>query len=155
MPAIDPKDYLWKNICSLMGDTAPTVDAVQGKTGVGRGTIQRIKEGETSIGTDKLCQIAEAFNLEAWQLLVPGLQVPELSLSPELHRIAFWFDQLPTTDPAIRASAENRVMTVVIAALECAKRGQSLGLVQIVSEAPRDEPTSSPTQVAKRGKQSA
>lgn len=56
-----------------MGPESPTVDAVQRRTKVGRGTVQRIKEGETSIGTDKLLAIADAFNVEPWTLLHPTL----------------------------------------------------------------------------------
>lgn len=159
MPAIDPKDYLWRNICSLMGDPEPTVDSVQAKTGVGRGTVQRIKEGQTSVGTDKLTQIAEAFGLEAWQLLVPGLHAPDhlpsdQPFSQEAQRIAHWFDKLPD-DLGIRATAENRLMAVAIAALECAKHGLPLGLVQIAAATPHVAPTPAPTPAVKPGKQSA
>lgn len=73
MRVTDPKTYLWHNICLLMKCNAPTVDAVQLKIKVGRGTVQRIKEGQTSIGTDTLLAIAEAFNLELWELLQPDL----------------------------------------------------------------------------------
>lgn len=100
MPAEDPKDYLWRNICSLMGSDEPTVDSVQIRTGIGRGTVQRIKEGETSIGTDKLKQISEAFGLEVWQLLVPGLRLPddpaadEHLISAAAMRLAVHFDDM-------------------------------------------------------------
>ncbi len=57
----------------LMGTGAPTVDAVQRKTQVGRGTVQRIKEGSTSTGTDTLLAIADAFGVEPWELLQPQL----------------------------------------------------------------------------------
>src|SRR5450830_549402 len=77
MSADDPKTFLWSNICILMQDENPPIDAVQRKTKVGRGTIQRIKEGATSIGIDKLHEIADAFNLPVWQLLVPGLGVAQ------------------------------------------------------------------------------
>ena len=62
---------------------SPTVDAVQLKTKVGRGTVQRIKEGQTSVGTDKLLAIAEAFGVEVWQLLRPDLK-SQNSLAPAL-----------------------------------------------------------------------
>ena len=106
MAAIDPKDYLWKNICSLMGNDAPTVDVVQERLDVGRGTVQRIKKGETSVGTDILVQIAGKFGLEAWQLLVPGLKlpdeapVPEHALSAAAMRLAVHFDDMLTTQQA-------------------------------------------------------
>ena len=74
MLVADPKTYLWQNICLLMKSESPTVDAVQLKTKVGRGTVQRIKEGQTSIGTDKLLAIAEAFDIKLSELLQPDLK---------------------------------------------------------------------------------
>jgi transcriptional regulator with XRE-family HTH domain len=64
---------LWANICSLMGSDAPSLDAVAKLTKVGRGTVQRIKDGQTNIEAKNIALIAEAFSLEAWQLLVPDL----------------------------------------------------------------------------------
>ena len=58
MASQDPKTFLWSNIALLMGTASPTVDAVQRKTQVGRGTVQRIKEGSTSTGTDTLLEYA-------------------------------------------------------------------------------------------------
>ena len=84
MLVTDPKTYLWRNICLLMKCESPTVDAVQLKTKVGRGTVQRIKEGQTSIGTDKLLAIAEAFDIELSDLLQPDLkpQTPSAHAKP-------------------------------------------------------------------------
>lgn len=79
---------------------------------------------------------------------------PLVLFSQEAQRIAHWFDKLPD-DPAIRAAAENRLMTVVIVALECAKQGVPLGLVQIGAAAPHAAPKPSPSPSGKRGKQSA
>lgn len=73
MASQDPKTFLWSNIALLMGTGSPTVDAVQRKTQVGRGTVQRIKEGSTSTGTDTLLAIADAFGVEPWELLQPQL----------------------------------------------------------------------------------
>lgn len=70
----DPKTYLWQNICVLMKGAA-TIDAVTEKTGVGRGTIQRIKEGRTSVGTDVLVSIADAFEIDIPQLLTPTVRL--------------------------------------------------------------------------------
>lgn len=75
MASTDPKTYLWQNICSLMGIDSPSIDAVTKRTKVGRGTIQRIKEGTTSVGVDNLAQIADAFDVEVWKLLAPNLEV--------------------------------------------------------------------------------
>ena len=82
MLVTDPKTYLWHNICLLMKCDSPTVDAVQLKTKIGRGTVQRIKEGQTSIGTDKLLAIAEAFDIELSKLLQPDLKPQTPSPAP-------------------------------------------------------------------------
>ena len=52
----------------------PSVDAVQKKTGIGRGSVQRIREGKTSIGTDIIQAVADAFGVQQWEMLVPSSQ---------------------------------------------------------------------------------
>ena len=96
MLVTDPKTYLWRNICLLMKSDSPTVDAVQLKTKVGRGTVQRIKEGQTSIGTDKLLAIAEAFDIELSDLLHPDLkpQTPSTTPTPPTPSLADTLAQL-------------------------------------------------------------
>lgn len=90
----DPKSYLWDNLCALMRVDNPSVDAVQRKTKVGRGTIQRIKEGQTSVGLDNLDRIASAFQVSVWQLLVPELD-PN-SLPALVESITRWpFAEVP------------------------------------------------------------
>lgn len=94
MTALDPKTYLWKNVCELVGIESPGIDEVQRHLKIGRGTVQRIKEGQTSVGLDVLATIAAKFNIEVWQLLVPEIRsgkVPALTesslpLSSELIR---------------------------------------------------------------------
>lgn len=73
MPTADPRTFLWANIAALMRTEDPTLDAVAAKTKIGRGTIQRIKEGEAATRISSLQSIAEAFDIEVWQFLVPGL----------------------------------------------------------------------------------
>ncbi len=67
----DPKTYLWANICTLLGDSSPSIDKVAKAVGVGRGTVQRIKEAQTSVGLDVLREIAAALKTEVWALLRP------------------------------------------------------------------------------------
>lgn len=78
----DPKSYLWRNICALMRADDPSIDAVKARTKVGRGTVQRIKGGETSVGLDVIASIAGAFGVEPWQLLVEAIDPDNL---PTLH----------------------------------------------------------------------
>lgn len=61
-----------------MGEPDPSIRSVTKKTGVGQGTIQRIKEGSTSVGLDVITSIASSFGLEPWQLLVSGLDSQKL-----------------------------------------------------------------------------
>jgi len=108
----DPKRYLWANISALMRLASPSVDVVQQRTKVGRGTVQRIKEGETSIGVDTLLTIAKTFHIEVWQLLVPNLDpddLPTLQPSNEVHW-PFSAELLAAgnaADPAVCRQAEN------------------------------------------------
>lgn len=74
MPAADPNTYLWRNICALMGAENPSIDVVTARVKVGRGTVQRIKEGNTGTRLDIVHAIAVALGVEVWQLLVPDLQ---------------------------------------------------------------------------------
>lgn len=64
-----------------------TVAKVAKASHVGNGTIQRIKTAEVACAIDTLHAIARAFELEAWQLMVPGIDPrnpPVLrQLSPE------------------------------------------------------------------------
>jgi len=97
----DPKTYLWRRICDLIGQESPSVDAVTKRLGIGRGTVQRIKEGETSVGTEKLVEIAKAFDLEVWELLKPpGAQDQEIDWHTLAVQIAMDHKKAP---PEVRA----------------------------------------------------
>lgn len=88
MNASDPKTYLWANLCALMGEPVTvSIDAVQRRTKIGRGTVQRIKEGSTSIGINVLTSIATEFQVEAWQLLAPSLGAGLFRLDRELRAV--------------------------------------------------------------------
>ena len=69
------KAVLWQNVKALMdaryGKENLTRLAADAK--IGPGTATRIKEQKTSVGLDVLEQIAKAFGVEPWQLLVPGM----------------------------------------------------------------------------------
>lgn len=43
------------------------------KTKLGTGTISRLRNGEVDANLDTLQRLAKAFNVEPWQLLVPGI----------------------------------------------------------------------------------
>lgn len=73
MDPSDPRRYLWANITELMHPQKATIDAVCARTGVARGNVQRIKEGQVLPSLDTVQRLAAAFGLHAWQLLVPGV----------------------------------------------------------------------------------
>lgn len=88
-----PRRILWDNICSLMGDPVPTIHAVRDKTKIGQGTVQRLRDLDVSVGLDVLEKIAEAFNVQVWQLLAPKDQMNDLP--PDAMVIAREFNKLP------------------------------------------------------------
>jgi hypothetical protein len=66
--------------------------------GIGPGSATRIKVAETSVGLEVIDKIAAAFNLDPWQLLVPGFNPrnpPVLKpVSPEEQKL---YDRLLRT----------------------------------------------------------
>ena len=74
MDAPDLKGVLWANVSALMQKHygRENLTRLARETRCGPGTASRIKACETSVGIDVLSQIAGAFKVQAWQLLVPG-----------------------------------------------------------------------------------
>jgi len=77
MAPVQPSDYLWQNLCALLGvPTATSIDKVHKAVSspdrpVSRGSIQRIKERDGHRSTDVLADIASKLGVEVWQLLIP------------------------------------------------------------------------------------
>ena len=71
---IDSNATLWQNVEALMLRKYGKVNlkAFAAHCGVAIATIQRIQAQKTSVGLAIIDRIAEAFDLSAWQLLVPG-----------------------------------------------------------------------------------
>ena len=87
------RPYIWRNICTLMGMADPSLDKVAAHTGVGRGSLQRIRDGSASPQLSTLEAIARKFGLSVWQLLVPDISrdaPPKLAVTQqeELRAIA-------------------------------------------------------------------
>ena len=87
MEKIDWKEVLWRNVKARM-------NALYGKenlsrlikdSGVGPGTITRIKEQGTSVGVDVLEKVATALKVEPWQLIHPKLGEINTSNRPLPH----------------------------------------------------------------------
>lgn len=71
---IDSHATLWQNVEALMLKKYKRINlkAFAAHCGVGIATVQRIQAQQTSVGLAIIERIAEAFDLSAWQLLVPG-----------------------------------------------------------------------------------
>ena len=129
MASQDPKTFLFSNIALLMGTGSPTVDAVQRKTQVGRGTVQRIKEGSTSTGTDTLLAIADAFGVEPWELLHPQLGKQTANLVAN-----------KATSPTLAQALE--VVAAALSSVPVEKRQALLGVLATYASDPVQESNS-------------
>ena len=71
---VDTKKILWDNVHTLMTMKYGHENLRQAAadSGLGPGTMTRIKQQETSTGVDTLERLAALFKVEVWQLLVPG-----------------------------------------------------------------------------------
>jgi len=79
-------------------------------SGIGLGTLHRIKSNKTSVGLDMIARIAEALSVDPWQLLCP----PELlqpGRSSKAYAIGEHFDTI--TNKARRAKAYALVTAVI------------------------------------------
>lgn len=55
------------------GKRYPKLETLAARCGVGKSTIARARNGENALRIDNLEDIARAFNLEPWQMLVEGV----------------------------------------------------------------------------------
>jgi hypothetical protein len=71
----DLKRVLWDNLVALMCKHwgGENLTRLAREAECGPGTASRIKAQETSVGIDVLTKLAGPFDLQPWQLLVPGL----------------------------------------------------------------------------------
>lgn len=73
-PSLNAKAVLSKNIRALMKARyeGENISQFAKDTGIGLATVARIKEAKTSVGLDVIERIADKFDLQPWQLLVPN-----------------------------------------------------------------------------------
>ncbi len=71
-----PREVLAENLNRLMDASRDlrTVKQLSARSGVSTGTIDRIRRHEVAAGIDNVGQLAQAFDLEPWQLMVPDLE---------------------------------------------------------------------------------
>lgn len=85
------EQILSANLTKLM-DGHPelnTVYALAKKSGVGRGTVQRVRHADVSTSLENLEKLAEAFDLEPAQLLSPRLQSTGVSLQDAIEILQY------------------------------------------------------------------
>lgn len=117
MSTRDPKTFIWNNICALLGysaDARPSIDAVMQKTKVkvGRGSVQRLREGTSTTYLDTVTEFARALKVEVWQLLVPDLHPGD---RPELDRLPLSDvvrARLLAADPGVLAQANGVLLAL-------------------------------------------
>ncbi len=90
---IDSKAVLWASVLALMVKNygRENLNRLAREAKIGPGTASRLKAQETSVGLDTIDKLAGHFNVEAWQLLVPGFEpdnMPVLQpVSPSERRL--------------------------------------------------------------------
>lgn len=101
-------NVLWDNLVAMMGTPNPSLNAIAKRTGVGRGNIQRIRDGD-NVTLSTVDDLARAFRVPAWQLLMPkhgpaasavpseGAVLPLRPLSDEqlVDHVGEWVHRLP------------------------------------------------------------
>lgn len=121
MDKINSKTILWQNVLTLMKMRygKKNMGRLAEMAHVGPATMTRLKEQKTSIGTEVLEQIAQALEVEVWQLLCPGYdfsrpakQTPQDALrsGKDLQMI---FDMIPVDSPT-REPAYNACFDVLM-----------------------------------------
>ena len=93
--SMDIKETLRNNLTALcryhFETEAIPINDLKRRSGVSVASISRIKEAQTSVGLDILEKLAPVFGLQAWHLLVPGLDPsnPPVAHITEAERILY------------------------------------------------------------------
>ena len=72
---IDSRRVLWTNLTALMDHhwEGENLTRLAREAKIGPGSATRMKQQTTSVGIELLDKVGRVFGVEAWQLLVPGL----------------------------------------------------------------------------------
>lgn len=93
---MDISKIIGTNLTALMDGPQglDTCKKVAAKSGVGFGTVQRAKNGDTNITVEKLAAIAKAFHIHPAELMIEKPEIPynaiddEKTIEGRAHRIA-------------------------------------------------------------------
>jgi len=125
---IDSNATLWQNVEALMLKKYKRINlrAFAAHCGVSIATIQRIQAQQTSIGLAVLDRIAEAFDLAAWQLLVPGLDPDNPpALQPVSAKERILYERIMSAAKAIASDSDTIHAGYVSAANRQHTKGES------------------------------
>jgi DNA-binding Xre family transcriptional regulator len=101
------KDVLWENISALIEARQTNARRVSVEAKIGAATMHRLKSEGTSARLDVLERVADALNVEPWQLLKPP---SEVAYSEEALELAALFDALPNEFERAKANALARLV---------------------------------------------
>lgn len=93
---------------------AVNINRLSRESGVGLGTVARLKTDDNSIGLDKLDRFAQLFGVDPWKLLHPSFEAVmdrHQALSPMALDVARSLDEI--TDPAAQSRAHALVVQVL------------------------------------------
>jgi Cro/C1-type HTH DNA-binding domain len=76
MNGVDSRKVVWESVSALMKKRwgEDNLNRLAREANIGPATAARLKAQKTSVGLNVLDQIATAFDVATWQLLVPGMQ---------------------------------------------------------------------------------
>lgn len=88
------KKILWENLVALMSSHWGEVNLnrLAREAGISPASATRIKSQETSVGLDLIEKLSGIFDIEPWQLLVPGINannLPVLSVGGDTERMFY------------------------------------------------------------------
>jgi transcriptional regulator with XRE-family HTH domain len=101
------KDVLWENIAALLEARQTNARRVAAEAKIGPATMHRLKSEGTSARLDVLERVADALNVEVWQLLKPP---SETAYTEEALELAALFDALPNEFERAKANALTRLV---------------------------------------------
>jgi transcriptional regulator with XRE-family HTH domain len=103
------KRTLWLSLERLMEARygGSNINKLSRESGVGLGTVARLKSNKSSVALDKVDKLAAVFGVEPWQLLMPnfGPDAQEESFSPLATDIARAIDRIEDPEAQQRAYA--------------------------------------------------
>lgn len=103
---MDSRKVVWSSVATLMHKhwNGENLNRLAREAKIGPATAARLKQQETSVGLEVLDRIAEVFEVETWQLLVPGIDADALPvLLPVTEAERKFYTQMVDATKAFKA----------------------------------------------------